>query len=529
MADEKNRKRNDSAVPVLERERTLMEGGARLKARLESETAAHQRTVADKFLLSSIVESSEDSIVSINFDAIITSWNKIFWDCHWWSYSPEIQAQVRDACERAAGGEVVRYDVPVRMAGDSRMWIDFQVSPLRDTEGRITHLIPSAMEIEVRRAAVETLRASQDRFRAAANAVSDIIWTNNAEGEMEGEQHGWGAFTGQRRAEYEGHGWSDAVHPEDRQPTTDAMLGTNLDVTERNQAQAALIAAKEYAEAASRAKDDFLAALSHELRTPLSPLLMAATALASDPSLPANARQQRDMMRRNVEPEARLIDDLLDLTRISHGKLTIAPVTADIHELLHHTDEMIRSDGLGKRLQVVLKLDAARHHALADPERLQQVFWTLLRNAATLGSVPAPAASRENVSPQAPPARSLSLLIVEDHEASRMILAHFLSLSGHRITTAASVNDALTNYKAASFDVVISDLGLPDGSGIDLMVQIQSIRPVAAIALSGYGMEHDLKRSKEAGLSAHLVKPVKVDQLKLLLARLTARDSQEHV
>jgi len=147
---------------------------------------------------------------------------KKFWDCYWWNYSPEIQAQLRDACERAAGGELVRYDVPVRMRGDTRTWIDFQISPLRDAKGRITHLIPSAMDFAVRHHAEEKLRASEERFRVAVSAVSDIIWTYNAAGEMEGEQPIWSAFTGQRMVDYRGYGWSKAVHPEDAQPTIDA-------------------------------------------------------------------------------------------------------------------------------------------------------------------------------------------------------------------------------------------------------------------------------------------------------------------
>ena len=89
---------------------------------------------------------------------------KKFWDCHWWSYSPEIQAKLRDAFERAASGEIVRYDVPVRMAGETRKWIDFQVAPLRDAEGHITHLIPAAMEIEARHAAEEKMRTSEGRM-----------------------------------------------------------------------------------------------------------------------------------------------------------------------------------------------------------------------------------------------------------------------------------------------------------------------------------------------------------------------------
>src|ERR1700749_5141491 len=96
----------------------------------------------------------------------------------------------------------------------------------------------------------------------------------------------------------------------------------------------ALRRAAEEAQAANRAKDDFLATLSHELRTPLNPVLMTATALESDPALPPEVRAQLAVVRRNVEFEPRLIDDLLDITRISRGKLTIAAAPTDLHQLL---------------------------------------------------------------------------------------------------------------------------------------------------------------------------------------------------
>ena len=716
---------------------------------------------------------------------------KKFWDCYWWNYSPEIQAQLRDACERAASGEIVRYDVPVRMAGDTRMWIDLQVAPLRDAEGRITNLIPSAMDITERKQAEAALRSSEMRYRRLFEAAMDGVLILDGQtgritdanpyilevlGRTHGEAHGrelWeiGVFAdatasraamaelqerdyvryddlpleskiGQRRevevvanvyqedgqrviqcnirdiserkqaeeklraseletkrardyaeatlrtapipllvlradlrvntaneafyknfqvasAETEGALIYDLGNRQWNSPKLRELLEEILpknnffnnfeithefetighrtmllnarrmeneagqplqivlaieDITERKHAEEALSVAMVEIERASRAKDDFLAALSHELRTPLTPVLMTATALASDPSLPAGAREQLDMMRRNIELEARLIDDLLDLTRTIHGKLTIERISADIHELLLHTDEIIRSEGLGKRLSVVLKLDAAHHHALGDPARLQQVFWNLLRNAVkftpdggtitvstrndaagkiiisvaddgigiraevlsqifnafeqadttgehrygglglglaissaiitahggeikaeslglghgadftvTLGSVPSPAATSQQTATSAQPARSLTLLVVEDHEATRTVLERLLTHSGHLVTTASTVHDALTTYQAAHFDAVISDLGLPDGSGIDLMAQIQSIRPVPAIALSGYGMEDDLQRSKEAGFFAHLVKPVKLDQLKQLLTQIQVR------
>jgi len=193
------------------------------------ESQQFTRSVLDNLFAFVAVTAADGTLIDVNRAPLEAAGmpasevlGKKFWDCYWWSYSAEIQAQLRNACERAAGGEVVRYDVPVRMAGDKRMWIDFQVAPLRNTQGRITHLIPSAMDITVRRAAEEKLRASEERFRVAIGAVSDIIWTNNAAGEMEGEQPTWGAFTGQRLDDYRGHGWSKAVHPEDAQPTIDA-------------------------------------------------------------------------------------------------------------------------------------------------------------------------------------------------------------------------------------------------------------------------------------------------------------------
>jgi len=210
--------------------------------RKQAEHALHEsqqftRSVLDNLFAFVGVTAADGTLIDVNrapLDAAGMPASEVlgkkFWDCYWWSYSAEIQSQLRDACERAAGGEAVRYDVPVRMAGDKRMWIDFQVAPLRDTQGRITHLIPSAMDLTVRRAAEEKLRASEERFRVAIGAVSDIIWTNNAAGEMEGEQPTWGAFTGQRHEDYQGHGWSKAVHPEDAQPTIDAW---NLAVAER--------------------------------------------------------------------------------------------------------------------------------------------------------------------------------------------------------------------------------------------------------------------------------------------------------
>ncbi len=140
---------------------------------------------------------------------------KKFWDCYWWSYSPEIQAQLRAACERAAGGEVVRYDVLVRMAGDARVWIDFQLSPLHDTKGHITHLIPSALEITVRHAAEEALRESEQRFRIMADGLPQIIWVHDAQGQLQFVNQAYLDFFGVTPQQLASSNWHPLVHPED--------------------------------------------------------------------------------------------------------------------------------------------------------------------------------------------------------------------------------------------------------------------------------------------------------------------------
>ena len=366
----------------------------------------------------------------------------------------------------------------------------------------------------------------------------------------------------------------------------------------------------EEARAANRAKDEFLAALSHELRTPLTPVLMSAAALQEDMRLPADVREQLAMMERNIALEARLIDDLLDLTRIANGKLRIDPVICDLHELLTQTEEIVRSEGTGKKVAVTLELHAPRHHLKGDPARLQQVFWNILKNAVKFtpsgGGVTVRTGNDApgrlvveisdtgiGITPEALPhifhpfeqggadprrfgglglglaisksivelhdgtitARSegpgrgasftvalhvtaegapadrpapttevspLRLLLVEDHSATREALARILRRDGHRVTALTGYREALAAAETETFDILISDLGLPDGSGLDLMRGIRRLgRSLPGIVLSGFGTEEDERQSKEAGFFAHLIKPVSINRLRDLLSQIT--------
>ncbi|HEX3730202.1 MAG TPA: HAMP domain-containing sensor histidine kinase, partial [Opitutaceae bacterium] len=153
------------------------------------------------------------------------------------------------------------------------------------------------------------------------------------------------------------------------------------DITQAKRSERELTAAKEEALAASKAKDDFLAALSHELRTPLSPVLLLATAAAEDPELPESLRQDFKMIGDNVALQARLIDDLLDFNRISRGKLALVRLSLDVHETVREAARAVQEDILAKSIRLTFALEARRSRLLGDPVRLMQVFWNGLKNA----------------------------------------------------------------------------------------------------------------------------------------------------
>jgi PAS domain S-box-containing protein len=139
-----------------------------------------------------------------------------FWDCYWWDYSEDVRNRLRDACVRAANGELVRYDVPVRMAGDSRMIIDFQLAPLRNADGEITHLIPSAVDITARAKAEEDLRISELFHRQTLESIPGMIFTTRPDGYCDYQSRQWVEFTGVPMNKHLGDGWNSLLHPDDR-------------------------------------------------------------------------------------------------------------------------------------------------------------------------------------------------------------------------------------------------------------------------------------------------------------------------
>src|SRR6202040_3024197 len=132
---------------------------------------------------------------------------------------------------------------------------------------------------------------------------------------------------------------------------------------------------------ANAAKDQFLALLSHELRNPLSPVIAMVAELEAHLADSAEVRQALDVIRRNVELEARLIDDLLDITRIAKGKLKLSLEPVSVHNVLQRALEICHEEISQKALKIELNLNAHDHFVQGDPARLQQVFWNLIKNS----------------------------------------------------------------------------------------------------------------------------------------------------
>ncbi len=134
-------------------------------------------------------------------------------------------------------------------------------------------------------------------------------------------------------------------------------------------------------EAASNAKDQFLAVLSHELRTPLTPVLMAARMLGRRSDLPPDMRESIEMIRRNVQIEAQFVDDLLDVTRIERGKLEIVREPVNLHTVIQQAIAVAEGEFQEKRQPLDVELRAGNCEVTGDATRLQQVMWNILKNA----------------------------------------------------------------------------------------------------------------------------------------------------
>jgi len=386
---------------------------------------------------------------------------------------------------------------------------------------------------------------------------------------------------------------------------------------------------------ANQAKDRFLATLSHELRTPLTPVLASASALVSDSQLPARLRDELELIRRNAEAEARLIDELLDLTQLTRAQGAAAPAPpVDLGALLRESADALPTGAVAVHWDLPAEAAIVR----AEPRRLGQALRSLLRFAVQRaagsavksvevgvsatndastgrarwrlrirdhGAVAAgtaldtlfdlfapppegpggPEARRlvggagvegggvleiglalaralieanggtvqarslqdpqggqgivlevelaAGAAPVPPPARgaailrgrgggTLRILLVEDHTDTQRVLGQLLRRQGFHVVCAGTVDEARGALARGPIDLLITDIGLPDGSGLGVVKLAQETGPIPAIALSGYGTPEDIDAMRAAGCTTYLVKPVRIEKLEQAIAEVLA-------
>jgi signal transduction histidine kinase len=369
-------------------------------------------------------------------------------------------------------------------------------------------------------------------------------------------------------------------------------------------------ASRQEAEAANSAKDRFLAMLSHELRMPLTPILFSASMLSKDERLPEYARKQLESIAHHVQVEARMIEDLLDVARISEGKLKLALDSVDIRALIDSALSICAENLSSKNLSVRREFQADDPLVLADPARLSQVLWNLIQNAAKFtpsdgrvtvrvtnpeqdwlrvevidtgigiepealprifdpfeqvepgragglglglaiskaiveshgGKISAnsegsqrgstfaielpnvvresgetgdqekiiPTPERQQGAPKRP-----QILLVDDHHDLAEALRNYLGRVGYDVTVVPNIGAACQCFEQKSFDLLLCNIGLPDGRGEHLLQRLRDAgHQFPAIALTGFGVETEIAKSRANGFHTHLTKPFSPQQLK---------------
>ena len=311
--------------------------------------------------------------------------------------------------------------------------------PLRGLDGRVEGVACIAFEVtdlvharQRAEALADDLRRSEERFRTFAEATSIILWSADHTGNFVEDSPSWRAFTGQTYAQWRGHGWLDAVHPEDRARAADTWhrayasrtlyeveyrlgrkeggyrhvlvrgvplfypdgslrewSGTVADITERKQASEERERLLGELAGAVRARDEFLSVASHELKTPLTPLNLKLQLLARSAGAGSVASPRLlgdiEVMRRQVKRLADLVNDLLDVSRISTGRLVLNLEAVDLSAVVREVVAQFEPQAAkaGCRLELQVEEHVVGHW---DRLRLEQVVVNLLSNAIKYGA-----------------------------------------------------------------------------------------------------------------------------------------------
>ncbi|GAP99405.1 PAS domain S-box protein [Leptolyngbya sp. NIES-2104] len=296
-----------------------------------------------------------------------------------------------------------------------RNWRSDEVALLQEIVARLWSIIEQTR-------VVQALRESEARFRTLADNIAQLAWIADETGWISWYNQRWFDYTGTTIEEMQGLGWQKVHDPEHVDRVTEKFrscietgeawedtfplrgqdgqyrwflsrafpihneqgqvlrwFGTNTDISDRKQLEDTLAARTEELIRTNRLKDEFLAALSHELRTPLNPILGWTQMLKAQKLSPTKAAQALETIDRNVRQQMALIDDLLDVSRIVQGKLTLELQPVDLALTLTSAIDTVQLAAQAKGIEIAFH--SSPLNAIGDPNRLQQVFWNLLSNA----------------------------------------------------------------------------------------------------------------------------------------------------
>jgi len=341
--------------------------------------------------------------------------------------------EIRPYVEQVLAGQQVTFETQTQASykdGATR-YIRATYVPRFNHQKSVEGFVALVSDITDRKQAETSLRLSEDRYRTLANAVSQLMWVNDAQGNIQLFNQQWQEYTGVVDLELGVGLWVDIIHPDDFQVTLEtrkkaiqageayevecrlkradqiyrwhlarvvphkddrgqilSWFGTATDIDDRKQVEQEreqlLVreqVAREQAEAANRIKDEFLAVVSHELRSPLNPILGWSKLLQTRRLDEQKTQSALNVIARNAQMQAQLINDLLDVSRILRGKLSLNRISVDLVAIIQAALETVRLAAEAKSIQINTALDPEVGQVSGDPDRLQQVVWNLLSNA----------------------------------------------------------------------------------------------------------------------------------------------------
>lgn len=342
----------------------------------------------------------------------------------WWHariHPDDLPAHLENLERTLHGGDSASYRAEYRVRHTDGSWRDVQdmAQVFRDPQGRPVRLVGTIIDVTVRKRAVEALQESEQRFRVMADNSPVMIWVTDTRGSVEFVNEAYRRFFGVSEAEIGGEGgWYPLVHPDDAERAIEVMMsairvgrsfssesrvrgadgdwhwiasegtarfshdgtflghvGSSVDITERKRAEEAL-------HDANRRKDTFLAILAHELRNPLNPIKSAVEVLRLRGPQQPELVWGRNVIGRQVDNLSRLIEDLLDVSRISRGTLELRREPVELATILDEAVVASRPLIDARRHELRVRLPAEPIVLHADVVRLTQVFLNLLNNAA---------------------------------------------------------------------------------------------------------------------------------------------------